>query len=66
MVQLLKPAIVKVVTKNGECEISINLNINITTDGLKIDIKNEEKQEKAEFIIPDFMSHNIKFGKKVE
>jgi hypothetical protein len=72
MVQLIKPSTkVKVVPKDGELEIT--LNINITVDGKVVasaenaDVKtlSEDVEEKAPHIIPDFFSGTkLSFGKK--
>lgn len=77
--QLIKPKEVKVVTKDGECQVSIvlELNINLNTDNvvvsaqaIKQEIKQETKQEKPKesgWEIPDFENFpKINFGKKQE
>lgn len=73
MVQLIKPHDVKVVTKQGECTVSIvlELNINLNSDGLQVATKasaveappKEEETENVEWTIPDFSTTKIKFGK---
>jgi hypothetical protein len=71
MPQLIKPSTkVKIVPKDGELEIT--LNINISVDGKvaasadKADVFTEQEQEdKAPHIIPDFFSGSkLNFGKK--
>ena len=73
MPQLIKPKEVKVITKDGECQVSIvlELNINLNTDGVAVSaqtIKQEVKQEKPKesgWEIPDFEAlPKINFGKK--
>lgn len=77
MPQLIKPKEVKVVTKDGECQVSIvlELNINLNTDNVVVSaqaIKQEKevKQEKPKesgWEIPDFEAlPKINFGKKQE
>jgi len=71
MPQLIKPSTkIKVVPKDGELEIT--LNINITVDGKvvasadKADVQTlSEDEDKAPHIIPDFFSSTkLNFGKK--
>jgi hypothetical protein len=71
MPQLIKPSTkVKIVPKDGELEIT--LNINISVDGKvvasadKADVfAEQEQEEKVPHIIPDFFSGNkLNFGKK--
>jgi len=80
MVQLIKPNTVKVVTKDGEIQVSIaiELNINLNTDGINLnnnsvgnytkEISNKieaKKEEKTNWEVPDFeTSEIINFGKK--
>lgn len=73
MPQLIKPNEVKVVTKDGECQVSIvlELNINLNGDGVAVSaqsIKQKEKPEKSDnfaWEVPDFeASPKIQFGKK--
>jgi hypothetical protein len=79
MVQLLKAA--KVVTKQGECDINIKLDLNISlnTDDLKIAVQAEQTKAKAqedeidefEWAIPDFENSDFEesgmdFGKEVK
>ena len=69
MVQRLKPHDVKLITKDGELQISITLelNINLNADGLKVSATAntgiESKEEDPMWEIPDFSSKKIKFGK---
>lgn len=72
MPQLIKPATkIKVVPKDGELEITVNINITVdgqvTASSEKAEIKTvaEEVQDKTPHIIPDFFSGTkINFGKK--
>jgi hypothetical protein len=76
MVNIIKPKI-KTVSKDGECEIYLDLNININISGsdLKIspeitesDKKGITEDDKTDFAIPEFKStsskNKLKFGKK--
>lgn len=75
---LIKPGNVKVITKEGEIQVSLtlDLNININADGLAT-IKKESslnsevsttfkaREDKVEWAIPDFEdAPKIDFGKK--
>lgn len=70
MVNLNKPK-VKVVTKDGECDLNIsldiNININSSNGNIRAEIDNVQKLEdkdESNFAIPDFKKSNkIKFGK---
>lgn len=74
MPQLIKPNEVKVVTKNGECQVSIilELNINLNGDGvavsaqsIKPETKEKSKPNSFDWEVPDFeASPKIQFGKK--
>lgn len=76
MVQLIKPSEVKVVTKDGECKISltIDLNINLNTAGVSVGAQvskldspqqQEKEKEKTHWEIPDFGAMpKLNFGKK--
>ena len=76
MVSLIKPGSVKILTKEGEIQVSLTLdiNINLNTDGVSLNKNNEvqieekflKKEEKFDWAIPDFdiPSSKIKFGKK--
>ena len=73
MPQLIKPGQVKILTKDGECQVAITLEltINVNTDGVvtaRTQMKKEDRPEKAEetpWAIPDFApSPKINFGKK--
>lgn len=74
---LIKPGSVKVVTKEGEIQVSLtlDLNININTDGLatvkesslnsEVPTNFKAKEDKVEWAIPDFEdAPKIDFGKK--
>jgi hypothetical protein len=77
MPTLIKPGSVKVVTKEGEIQVSLtlDLNINLNTEGLVLESKvssveaqsnpsYKNKSEKVEWAIPDFdTSQKIDFGK---
>jgi len=62
---------VQVVTKNGECNvnIAIELDININADGISVNVvgaKEEKKEDdKIKWEIPDFTSEKIEFGRQV-
>jgi hypothetical protein len=76
MVRLLKKKDVQVVTKDGECEvhITLDLNISLNSDGLQIGAsaggssKDEDEDEDFEWAVPDFGldSAQVDFGKKVK
>lgn len=78
MGDLIRPTKVHVITKEGECQlhITIDLNINLNTgvvDGqvskaTKVDQPTEEKEEeKTVWAIPTFKSEDkVKFGKRKE
>jgi hypothetical protein len=72
--QVHKPSELKIVTKDGELEISIKLDINVNINQSDIVVKadavatkikeNKELEEKANWEIPDFgPSPKLKFGK---
>ena len=71
--QLIKPNEVKVITKNGECQVSIvlELNINLNGDSTVVSaqsVKQEKEKSKSSgfnWEVPDFeASPKIQFGKK--
>lgn len=71
----IKPQEVKIITKEGECSVNItlDLNINITADGLKVSAEagaaepEEAKPTPKEWVIPEFgPSPKINFGKREE
>lgn len=78
MASLIKPGSVKIVTKEGEIQVSltIDLNINVNSEGLpsgvrslqlneEVKVKSQESKEKFEWAIPDFEeAPKINFGKK--
>lgn len=78
MPQVIQKPITKVVTKDGECEITIvlELNINLNSDGMTATVKQPEGSVKTQsvqveeddksWIIPNFQHNKINFGKKVE
>jgi hypothetical protein len=67
MADLIKPR-VSVVTKEGECQIHITLDLNVNINGITTkveDIKVGEVEESPEWVIPTFDSgEKISFGKK--
>ena len=77
LAQLIRPQEVKIVTKQGECEVSIvlELNINLNSDGLQVSAlaKKEEptpvsksQVDDVQWAIPDFgPSEKINFGKNI-
>lgn len=75
MPQLIKPNEVKVVTKNGECQVSIVLELNINLNGdlavsaqsaqIKETAKESKKNDDFAWEVPDFeAAPKIQFGKK--
>lgn len=75
MAQLIKSSDIKVITKDGECKlsISIDLNINLNTLGVAVnaqtvkvgDEKEEKKKDDVAWQIPDFANvPKLNFGKK--
>jgi hypothetical protein len=69
MPQLIKPVKLKVDPKNGEIEITLNININLdgkmsaNSDDAKVSI--DEEEDKVSHFIPDFGSGmKLNFGKK--
>jgi len=75
MVRLLKKKDVQVVTKNGECEvhITLDLNVSLNADGLQIGANagragSPNEDEDFEWAVPDFDldSQQVDFGKKVK
>ena len=81
MVALLRPKDVQVITKDGECVIAIqlDLNINVNTDGVVTgmsasassggSVRNKQEDDSVDWAIPDFKAKkpgNFSFGKQVE
>lgn len=74
MPQLIRPGAVKLMTQDGEIQVSITLelNINLNTDGVQVAAqavqqaaKQQTKQETTEWAIPDFAaSPQLDFGKR--
>lgn len=74
MPQLIKPGETKVVTKDGECIVSIALELTIKLEGDGLQVKAQalpsqtaevlpEKKEEPAWQIPDFASSKkVKFG----
>ncbi len=75
MAQVLKPSELKIVTKDGELEITLKLDINININQSDVSVKTEASNaktkdvkpsidEKTNWEIPDFgPSPKLKFGK---
>lgn len=67
MVELIRPQM-KVVTKDGECQIHITLDLNININGTNVKVEENKKlveQDETEWAIPTFDSgEKVKFGKK--
>lgn len=74
MGELIKPARVNIITREGEYQlhITVDLNININTGNLdlkpsKSDKEQEENDDKTVWAIPTFKSKDkVKFGKNKE
>lgn len=72
MGQLIKPGQVKILTQDGELQVSISLEltINLNTDGIKVgaqatEVKAQQVEEKTTWAIPDFnTSPKLNFGKR--
>lgn len=72
MPQLIKPATkVKIVPRDGEIEITLNINITVdgkltaTADNAEVAVEQEEDTKKASHFIPNFASgFKLDFGKK--
>lgn len=75
MPQLIKPGSVKIMTQDGEVQVSIaiELTVNLNTEGLQIaathHTENVDKKtsadDKIDWMIPDFdFSTQVDFGKK--
>ena len=65
------------ITKDGECKIILELNINVNSSGaltvssggtpvVTQPLQVEQEEDKIDWAIPDFASERITFGKKVE
>ena len=76
MPQVIKTPDTKIVTKNGECQLSISvepivieITLNINGDGTVSMASTKEKPKPAEdptnWIVPDFGARKVKFGKSV-
>lgn len=69
MPQLIKPTKIKVTPKDGELEITLNINVSVdgqvTTSAQKADVAvGDQEEEKTPHIIPDFFSATkLNFGK---
>lgn len=67
--KIYKPASV-VVSNGGEIKITLELNINLNSDGISASVvaktTDEKEQDPFEFVIPEFTSvEGIEFGKQV-
>lgn len=61
MAQIIKPTKIRIVPRDGELEITVNINVNV--DG-KVTTDDQQKEEKDIFIVPDFGSGmKLSFGK---
>ena len=75
MVQRITPSIIKIVPRDGELEIKLDITINVNTEGV-ISVasvegaeakKKREEDDKVDYIIPDFVSGaTLNFGKEVK
>lgn len=76
MGNLIRPTKVHVITKEGECQLSITIDLNINLNTGIVDLKQreatevvqeKESEEKPLWAIPTFSSENkVKFGKRKE
>lgn len=74
MPQLIRPQEVKIITKDGELQVSIVLELNINLNGGGLDVTaqarevrpvDKHKEEEMQWAIPDFgTSPKIDFGKR--
>ena len=75
MPNLIRPGSTKVITRNGEVELYVvlDLNVNLNTDGLQLSAaakarqEQEEEDDKVNWAIPEFGSgkDKVKFGKNI-
>ncbi len=73
MVRVLKGSELRTVDGEATLHITLDLNININADGsisvssngVKAQSLDTEKEDKIEFPIPKFENTNFKFGKKI-
>ena len=80
MPNLIRPGSTKVITRNGEVELYVvlDLNVNLNTDGLQLSTtaakarqeqeEEDEDDDKVNWAIPEFASgkDKVKFGKNIE
>jgi len=74
MVQRISPTTVKVIPRDGELEIKLDITINVNTEGIisvasveGTEVKNKKQDDKVDYIIPDFASGaTLEFGKDIE
>lgn len=73
MPQLIRPQEVRVITKEGEIQVSLVIDLNINLSGgveatsVKVKEVSEKLKEETEWAIPDFQpTPKIAFGKKGE
>ncbi|MCK9459694.1 MAG: hypothetical protein M0R80_08650 [Proteobacteria bacterium] len=67
MVQKLVKQEAKVITKDGECKIQINiqLDINVNEHGVTVKASDDKIDESIDWAIPDFTTgQKLKFGKE--
>lgn len=76
MPQLIRPGDVKIITKDGECVVNINLELTIKLDGSGLQVSTvaeqavqpgqSEKKDNVEWQIPNFsVGKKLNFGKDV-
>lgn len=73
MVAVIKPQQVKVITKDGECHIHLDITLHIDTAGVQVSAAStaskateDVAEEDAKWAIPDFSgTGSIDFGKEV-
>ncbi len=70
MVQIhSSPTVVKIVPRDGELEIKLDITINLTTEGLTVTAtqkKDNIEKEEVGLMVPDFISGTkVNFGKTV-
>lgn len=74
MGDLIRPTKVHVITKEGECQLNITIDLNINLNTGTVELQSgktnkivEEEEEKTIWAIPTFESKDkVKFGKKKE
>ena len=74
MVHRVSPTKIKVVPRDGELEIKLDITINVNTDGVisvasveEAEASKKKEEDKVEYIVPDFVSGaTLDFGKIVK